>query len=226
LCCCSDKIDKGRSDEFVVGIKQIPRELSVPKYLDRFISSNVANTEGNQVEIKRSRHNSSSCKECEDKINQKEYEDKINQYVNSDKPDPKYMIRLVNELSSYIKTETIKSLNDPTTVPRKFYETDFFAKQLEYKLIQYSTGKKTLDEAIVKDIPENAIPRLERYFSKNIKEITRRDLLSLKAEKLADLVGLELEKVQQLKLTMMGVRFTSPKPEENQPSREDESSTN
>ncbi|MCC5930578.1 MAG: hypothetical protein JJU28_15130 [Cyclobacteriaceae bacterium] len=210
LCCCSNQIDRFHIDEFLVGIKPIPGNLSVEKYLDKFkfasSSSSSSDLQLNKSAEERHEHTRGTCKECEDKIKKLQMHEK---------PDVKYTIRLANELSNFIKTETIKSLNDPTAELRKFYETDFFAKQLEFKLVQYNVGKQLLNEGIEKDVPKEIIPKLEKHFGKKAKEITHRDLLSLRAERLANVTGLKPEDIRLLKLNLMGVKFNPEDPKEN-----------
>jgi len=216
LCCCSNQIDRIHLDELVVGIKPIPADLSISKYLDKFISSKSSSLQIKKSGEEHHEHIGGTCKECEDKIKQD---------FTTDNPDAKYTIRLANELSNFIKTETIKSLNDPTVVLKKYYETDFFAKQLELKLVQFNKGKQLLNEGVEKNIPKEILPKLEKYFGKKSKEITHRDLLSLQAESLAKLTGVKLEEIQLLKMTLMGVKFNPEKQKENPPKKKGNTST-
>ncbi len=207
LCCCSDNFDRIDIDELVVDIKLIPKELSVSRYLDKLES------------LKWKEYDTITNISKEDVISKKdeEYTKRRNEYRTVENPDPKYTIRLANELSNYMKTETIKSLNDPTIQPKKFYETDFFTKQLETKLVQYNKGHKLFDESIEKTIPQKTISNFEKYFDKKGSEITRGDLLSMRKEKLTDLTGLKRDEIQQLKLSAMGVRFKSKEQSKNSP---------
>jgi len=207
LCCCSVQPERSTLDEFVVGLKPIPSELSIAKYLDKFNSTSIG---------RRVSKTDESFTEPDEQMKQQTF---------NDKPDTKYIIRLANELSNHIKSETIKSLNDPTVELKKYYETDFFAKQLEFRLAQYNKGRQLFNEGIEKDIPRDILPKLEEYFGKKAKEITHRDLLLLKEERLVSLTGLKSADIQKLKLNLMGVRLNPEKPKENSSKKKGNSST-
>ncbi len=199
LCCCTKRIKPGQIDDLVVDIKPIPVELSVSHYLENFRPGKIPGRGMADLRKVRHDHKEGICKDCEDKIQHQQI---------SDKPDTKYTIRLANELSNYIKVETIKSLNDPMVKPKKFHQTDFFAKQLEHRLVQFNIGKELLNHPVGKDIPDKIQPKLEKHFGKKVKDITNRDLLSLKAENLSKVTGLKRDEIQLLKLRAMGVKFT------------------
>ena len=196
LCCCSSDEDIVPADELVAGIKRIPDALSVLKYLDANVKIEM---QSNGKNVGRE-----ECLDCDDKS-------KAVQYSSSVK-DPKLVIRMANELSNYIKTETIKSLNDPTVKFQKYADTDFFAKQLEYKLTQSNRGRRILKQNVSKDIPKDVLVKFEKYFKKAGKEITRRDLLSIRGDELARVGGLKKDQIQKMKLSLLGVKFNPNKP--------------
>lgn len=199
LCCCDNTDVENAMDEFVVGVIRVPNDLSFSKYF-RSLQSSV-----------KYRMSDFALKPADEdktdmKVSSKDNADKNMQNYTYN-PDPKFTIRLANELSDFIKTETIKSLNDPNVKLQKFVDTEFFAKQLEYKLIQFGNGRKILNESIVKDLPKEALPKLEKYFKKSAKEITRQDLLSLRNEGLTKITGLQADQIQKIKLGSLGVKF-------------------
>jgi hypothetical protein len=200
LCCCSSKPEKAPSDEYVVDFKDIPKDLKITNYFDDIIAAKIE-AAGFKASFPKTHMDPTVCKQCDEKIKQ----------ISLQRADPKFTIRLANELSNYIKTETIKSLNNPTSKLKKFAETEFFAKQLELKMIQVSMGRKYLFESALKDIPKESIPKLEKYFRKKSKDITRKDILSLKAENLTKLTGIDSENGHKLKLGLMGVKFNKSK---------------
>jgi hypothetical protein len=205
LCCCASEHGRKPMDEFVVGFKAIPRELSISKHLrDKVISSTMMIAE-NMAGAKNEAHNHEEgiCKECAEKAKQR-------MPLNS---ETRYTIRQANELSNFIKQETIKSLNDPTVKLQKFTETDFFVKQLEYKMVQFRKGRETLRESVGKDLPKEVLPKLEKYFKKSAKEITRQDLLSLRNEDLIKVAGLKADQIQKIKLGSLGVNLKPKKGE-------------
>ncbi|MBT1704920.1 homeobox domain-containing protein [Chryseosolibacter indicus] len=208
LCCCSSDKEFKPMDEYVVGFKNIPNELKINANFKERASTVVSRAAANKTAESKAvaaTYNHGTCKECADKI----------RAALPIQSDAKYTIRQANELSNYIKTETLKSLNDPTVKLRKFVDTDFFAKQLEYKLIQYHKGRAILDQSIVNDVSGDALQRLEKFFGKNAKEITRKDLLTLRSEELSKKIGLKMEQVQKIKLGALGVKFTSNEDKEN-----------
>lgn len=203
LCCCPSDIYEKPMDEYVVGIKPIPKQL-IPRE-PRLISSEAGNSfsmvqKTAEMTNEKDIREDDSCEECDEKEKQ---------YSRSESVE--YTIRQVNELSNYIKTETIKSLNDPTVKLQKFLDTEFFVRQLELKMIQLKKGRELLNESIAKEIPPEMLPQLEKRFRKDRKEITRHDLLSLRTEELTQVLGMKTEDVQRTKLVSLGVNFEADK---------------
>lgn len=191
LCCCSSDHDRKPMDELMVGITQIPSYLSPSNYSTARMQSSMYASEAKHS------HEEGTCKDCADKSKQ---------MVNSS-ADMKYTIRQVNELSDFIKTETIKSLNDPNVKLQKYVDTEFFVKQLEYKLVQLKKGREILNESIAKDLPKEALQKLACHFKKEAKNISRQDMLSLRNEDLARIAGIKAEDIQKLKMVFLGVKF-------------------
>jgi hypothetical protein len=200
LCCCaSDKLRKPM-DEFVVGIKQIPSYLSPSKLYSASYSSNksastqqipmfdMAASQSSEVGI---------CKECGD--NSKQI---VNPAV-----DMKANIRQVNELSDFIKSETIKSLNDPNVKLQKFADTEFFVKQLEYQVMQTKKGREILAQGLIDELPDSVTCSLEAYFKKPAENINRQDLLSIRNLDLARMADISAEDAQKIKMISLGVEF-------------------
>jgi hypothetical protein len=121
--------------------------------------------------------------------------------------DPHYLIRAVNQLSDYVKTETIKTLNDPTTRPQRFAESHFFTRQLEMRIRQTGKGRRLLQDKSGIDISSSADKILEARLQKKRKDFTRGDLLSLKSPELAKATGLAEAEVERLRLAWLGVKF-------------------
>jgi len=200
LCCCSTDYERISMDEFVVGIKQIPAFLIPSKLYSDQLSPNYSTKRSQNpmfaIEAKRSPEEE-TCKECTGNSKQM-----INPFV-----DMKYTIRQANELSDFIKTETIKSLNDPNVKLQKFVDTEFFAKQLEYKLVQFKNGRDILNKSVAKELPKEILPKLEKYFKKRSRDISRQDMLSLRNDDFARIAGIKVENVQKIKLVSLGVKF-------------------
>jgi len=119
----------------------------------------------------------------------------------------KYTIRQANELSSFIRLETIKSLSNPIIKLKKFIRTEYFSKQLEHRLIQFTKGRDTLNESVENFIPKSTIPKLEKHFKKKIKEISRHDFLGLGNEEALKIVELNSDEIQNFRLKFLGVKF-------------------
>ncbi len=213
LCCCPPDFFVVPMDEYVVGIKKIPFYLSAGKSLIRsskaFNKSSLAKKASEMIDESHA-HEEETCKECHEK--EKRF---------SESESGKFTIRQANELSNYIKTETIKSLNDPNVKLQKFVDTDFFARQLELRLIQFKKGRELLNEPVSKEIPHKVLHKLEDRLRKDCEEITRRDLLSLQTEELTKILGMKTEDIHRIKLVSLGVVF---KPNETDDCKEDDSS--
>lgn len=201
LCCCPSGRVKKPMDELVVGVKQIP------SYLKSRVSINEAYREQKQE--------AGIHKDCPDKKQKSD----VGIF------DTKYTIRQANELSNFIKTETIKSLNDPYVKLQKFIETDFFAQQLEYKLRQIKKGRAILNDSAAKNLPKEILPKLEKHFGKDAKSITRYDIMNIQNANLARITGIKAEEIQKLKLTSLGVKFHTDTDRKIKKVKEDKSST-
>ena len=203
LCCCPSEIGIKPMDEYVVGFKPIPNYLSDAKSLIKSLKDFNTFTvvqRASEITDKKYTHEDESYKEGSEK--EKDF---------SGYESMKYTIHQANELSNYIKEETIKSLNDPNVKLQKFVDTPFFERQLELKLIQFKKGRELLNESVANVIPKEALPKLEEYFKKDSKEITRQDLLSLRTEELTKILGMKIEDVHRTKLVSLGVKFTAKK---------------
>jgi hypothetical protein len=200
LCCCSKDFERKPMDEMMVSVKQIPSYLSPAKfYSDRYSSHYSTARTQNMSGASEAKHSDEegTCKECGDKSKQ----------MANAPADAKYTIRQVNELTDFIKTETIKSLNDPNVKLQKYVDTDFFAKQLEFKLVQLKKGREILNQSINKDLPKEVVFKLAEYFKRDAKELSRQDLLSLPSEQLARILEMKPDEVQRLKLVSLGIKF-------------------
>lgn len=197
LCCCESGPAEIPADEYVVEVLRVPNDLSFSRYfagLHTGANSRIGflATEAPAEEKKTIRGNKDYF------VNKPDY---------TFKPDPKYTIRLANELSEYIKIETIKSLNDPNVKLQKFVDTEFFVKQLQHKLVQFRNGRKILDKPIQTEVPKEVLGYMEKRLGKNAKEITLADFLSLKNDELAKISGLRPDQIQKLKLGSLGLKF-------------------
>ncbi len=203
LCCCESRILTIPMDEFIVEIKPIPIELrvtnTIAKSAKAFESFTMAEKESGKKADTRMLKDEQR-KECCDK-------EKMANEIKSGK----YTILKANELSDYIKIETIKSLNNPNVKLQKFEDTEFFARQLELKMVQFKKGREILDESVSREVPRSVLPKLARHFRKDAKLITRKDMLSLRSEELYKVLGMKPEQVQKMKLTSMGVKFNTVK---------------
>ena len=109
------------------------------------------------------------CDDCRDKIGAAE----------SSEP-PGVAIRKANELGDYMKAEALRILNDPTVEPRRFTETEFFARRLYLELLQGKHGRRLVNEPLPRNVPTNVVSALEKHFGRKRSEIRRADLLSLR----------------------------------------------
>ncbi|WIX85767.1 hypothetical protein [Amycolatopsis sp. DG1A-15b] len=190
LCCCAGEKGVIGPGEMLLNVRRVPDEFSVLKLLarsekpegrNRMLAPGIAPLETGYAEATPSAGNV---------------------HV-----DPHYLIRAVNQLSDYIKTETIKTLNDPTTRPQRFAESHFFTRQLEMRIRQTGKGRRLLQDKRGIDIPSSADKVLEALLQKKREDFTRGDLLSLKSPELARATGLAEAEVERLRLTWLGVKF-------------------
>lgn len=229
LCCCANErrpIITNFGDEFVTTIKAIPQALAPVRrttasdstYLPTTAASAAITSMTHQAmagewqHAARS-HEGGACPECADKAKSSYASGERAAASQAQLATPGYTIRQANELSSYIRTETLKSLNDPVVTPKKFAETDFFAKQLEYALIQTRKGRELINRPAADSLPKQAIAHLAKRFRKEPKDVTLADALALEGRELAEVARISEKEVQRLKLTSLGVVFHEEKPD-------------
>lgn len=128
-------------------------------------------------------------------------------------PAPGFTIRQANDLSHYMRTETLKNLSDPLAKPQRFVETDFFAKQLEYAVIQTKKGRTLLAEPAQNKFPDRAVAAVAEKLRKKPGEVTLSDMLTLQGPELAQAGGMSEKDVQALKLQALGVAFHESSPD-------------
>ena len=231
LCCCASEplIGTVFGEELVTTITAIPQALAPVRYTSTLDTAYLANTAAStsmpstpavmsaQWEHAAKGHEGvSMCAECADKTK--------SSYASAERAAPApqtqaampgYTIRQANELSSYIRTETLKSLNDPVATPKKFVETDFFAKQLEYALVQTKKGRELINRPAAESLPKQAIAHLAKRFRKEPKDVTLADALALEGRELAEVSRMNEQEIQRFKLTSLGVVFQENKPDDN-----------
>ena len=194
LCCCPSELELKPMDEFVVSIKPIPEAFKVATPVGAISGTYLAPVGDDADKLTSATHANA--------------ETQTGQVVTQ---AGKYTIRQANELSNYIRTEMIKSFNDPSVKLQKFIDTPFFERQLELQMRQLRKGRTLLNAPITGLIPKEAVTKLEKYLKKDKKEITRQDLLSVKTVTLSNVMNLEENSVRRMKLTSLGVQFKSGK---------------
>ena len=199
LCCCTS--DNGRLplDEYVVGIKPVPGKYTITDF------------DTDQLMMTRSEIDKGEYKAFKDdgsKISTKKSGCGCNDISTApNQSDAKTKIRKANELGKWIKVEAIKNLNDPTSKPQKYVDTEFFTKQLERKLLQFRKGREILNMPASKTLPKAALSKVAKHLRKSEKELTRKDLLSLRSNDLAKLTGVKESEISKAKMSSMGIDF-------------------
>lgn len=199
LCCCARGRDTVAPDELLLYVKRVPEDLSVLKLLAK-AGPKEASLKATQ-ERSTAQEAGRACPECGGKHSPSP----------ASHPEPRYVIRAANELSNYVRRETIKSLNDPTAKPKKYTETDFFTRQLATRLRQSPKGRRLLADVKGIELSSHALEKLEKLLGKRSHEITRGDLVSVRADQLASITGLKEAEVSKLKLGWLGVKFRAAK---------------
>lgn len=118
-----------------------------------------------------------------------------------------YTIRQVNELSDFVRTETLRTVTDPTVEPKRFVETDYFAKQLEYQVAQTPRGRTLLDKPAREVLPQGAVAKLARHLGLEPDEVKVRDAWLLRGTELATVTGLKPDVLRRTRLKSLGVTF-------------------
>jgi hypothetical protein len=228
LCCCPDLLLKpglwdGR--DYVVEIAPIParylpsrKPTTKPGFVaiaaedaQRTIAAATAlsahaevphaeKTQGGTVDVDKE----GPCEDCRDKYGPAAQDG-----------EARLTLRQANELSDYMRTEAIKTLNNSNLKPTPYAETEFFGRQLQLELLQLKHGRKLLHEAIPQDLPKQVQQALEEHFRRDCRQIRRRDMVSLRNVDLAKIAGISEERAQQYRLRALGVAFKASDPKKH-----------
>jgi hypothetical protein len=128
-----------------------------------------------------------------------------------------YTIRQANALSDHIRVQTLRSLNDPTVQPTRYVDTDFFAKQLEYRVVQSPRGRRLLAEPASTCLPKKAAAKLAKHLGQDLRSLEVRDVWSLRCSEIASATGLDPETIRRARLGSLGVAFHDERPESTEP---------
>jgi hypothetical protein len=123
-----------------------------------------------------------------------------------------YTIRQANELSDFVRTETLRTITDPTVEPKRFVDTDFFAKQLEYQVTQTPRGRALLDTPAKEMLPQAAVAKLARHLGLEPANVTVRDAWLLRGSELAEITGVRPEVLRRTRLRSLGVTLKRDEP--------------
>jgi len=222
LCCCASgrEIDPKFVDEYVTKITAIPAALAPVRYyrggegttaMGSLALDSAAMQAGPQAIGRADNSHAAAassgahlCPQCAG--NEATRQTKPTEPA-AEAQTPRYTARQANELSNYIRSETLRSLSDPLAKRQKFIETDFFAKQLEYAVSRTRKGRELLAQRADKHFPEQAVCHLAERLRKEPGEVTMADMLTLRRSELTTLCGLDPKDVQRLKLSSLGVAF-------------------
>jgi hypothetical protein len=209
LCCCASGIGRYKFNERVVGIRAIPAQLAVSRAAASYAASFVAAGPAPMRTALGHTHavDGEPCVECADKAHRAAAGSPQAASATGRVSEARYTLQQVNELSNFIKAETIRSLNDPYVVPQKFIETNFFAKQLEYKVLQTRQGREIIRSQDALRLPNEAVSRLASYLKKDTNSVTLEDVLTFRNADLAKIVGLDEAELQRMKLASLGIAF-------------------
>ncbi|MCX5512659.1 hypothetical protein C3941_03815 [Kaistia algarum] len=213
LCCCASDRGQRHLNEMVVAIRPIPAHLAVSRaaanYATRYASANAGAAPMQAMAAHTHAVDGEPCVECAEKARAA---------IAAAAPaaasmplgrvsESRYTLQQVNELSNYMRTETLKSLNDPTLVPQRFIDTNFFAKQLEYKVLQSRLGRELVRSQGASKLPKEVVSRVAGYLKKDAKAVSLEDVLTFRSADLARITGLDEAEAQRMKLAALGVAF-------------------
>lgn len=209
LCCCALEQGRRRLDELVVAIRPIPSHLAVSRAVANYAARYaIANAELAPMQAMTQKVDGEPCVECTEKARATAAVAPAASTMSTGRvSESHYTLQQVNELSNYIRTETLKSLNDPTAVPQKFIDTNFFAKQLEYKIVQSRLGRELVRGQGAARLPKEVLSRVAGYLKKDAKAVSLEDVLTFRSADLARIVEMDEAEVQRMKLAALGVAF-------------------
>ncbi|MBK5571160.1 hypothetical protein [Ensifer sp. SSB1] len=215
LCCCASERGRHPLRELVVAIRPIPAHLAVSRaaanYAARYQMANAAAASTQAVAALTHAVDGEPCVECAEKARAVAAAGAPAAATMSTGrvSESRYTLQQVNELSNYIRIETLKSLNDPTAVPQKFIDTNFFAKQLEYKVVQSRLGRERVRGQGTVRLPKEVVNRVAAYLKKEAKSVSLEDVLTFRNADLARIAGVDEADVRRMKLEALGVTFKS-----------------
>jgi hypothetical protein len=208
LCCCAS--ERGKLEhlkEMVVDIQPIPADLK-PARPDRrsLMTTTAMMADEPQFALAASSghaHGDEPCTECAEKL--------AAAGVPAGGRSAGYTIRQANALSDHIRTQTLRSLNDPYAEPRSFIDTDFFAKTLEQYVVQTRQGRSLMEKPAAEVLPQRALSRLGKHLGVEVESLTVRDAWRLRTAELSEVAGVGMDELRRARLESLGIAFVPEK---------------
>ncbi len=213
LCCCASDHGRAPMDEYIVGVRDVPEHLAMAAVEAQRgmwgvagISQGATARSLNLDVPENGQGSDHECAECAGRVPRKTA---TSHGVEAADPATeagvaRLRIRQANELSNYVKSEAIRSLNDPTVTLRKFVDTEFFAKQLEARVVQSSRGRALLARPMGDTVPRIAHV-LSKTLGKPVEALTVRDLFSVRGAEIQRAGAGDAGTVQSARLAALGV---------------------
>ena len=201
LCCCATDRERVDMREMVVDIQPIPADLkpALRPTARRALTMSIDQPETMAVH----EHGSEPCADCAEKL-------AAAGVPVGEGETPRYTIRKANALSDHIRMQTLRSLNDPYAKPKRFIDTDFFAKTLEQRVVQTRLGNRLLEKPAAEVLPQRALTRLGKHLGKDPGELTARDAWRLRTVELGEVTGVTTDELRRARLESLGVAFAKP----------------
>jgi hypothetical protein len=197
LCCCANGDDRRLGDEKVVKILPVPKEFSVkasPAAAAPATAKAVAQRERASEVVIETDVRAAPCRDCEGK-------------ASATAASGAQRIRLANALSDHIRVQGLRTLNDPYAKPMDFLDTDFFAKELEHRVVQTPAGRKLLAKPAAEHFPADAVAQLAKILGRDPETLTHRDVLRFRAVEVQKATELEQSEINRFRLKALGVCF-------------------
>jgi hypothetical protein len=122
-------------------------------------------------------------------------------------------IREANALSKHVHEHMIRSqVSRKRTEPRSILDTEFASEYLLNRMRQAALSQVVLQESCESYIRPDTARRVAKAFKKDIKNISRHDLLSLHTRDLIRLTGVRESASNRLRLSLLGVVLKEPTP--------------
>lgn len=118
-------------------------------------------------------------------------------------------IRQANAVTDFVRDRMITSPHDPRPgfEPKRFVETDFFARQIEAHVSRSRLGRRKISEKAAERVNNWVVRAVGENINKKPEDVTVRDVLRTRNHEFLRLIDMKAEEIARIKMDLLGVKI-------------------